>query len=166
MTIPRFDDSMIPRLRIIIAACFLFSCGTDTVFNKFQPVKDRIWDKQDEYYFTFEIKETSIPYDISVLLRNSDIYPYQNIWMLIDQSDKAGTTIKDTVEHILADDFGKWTGNGITLFQSRVPIKNQYIFPDTGKYTISVRHGMRDDKLKGIEDIGLFVEKSPPLFSP
>ena len=146
---------------IIIAACFLFSCGSETVFNMFQPVKDKVWSKQDEYYFNFEIKDISIPYDISVLLRNSDIYPYQNIWMLIDQSHpSAAPAIKDTVEHILADDFGKWTGNGITLFQSRVPVKKHYIFPDTGKYTICIRHGMHDDNLKGIEDIGLFIEKS------
>ena len=145
---------------IIIATCLFFSCGKDAVFNKFQPIKDKVWDKQDEYFFNFEIKETSAPYNISLLLRNNDIYPYQNIWVIIEESQPSGITIKDTIEHTLADDFGKWTGNGITLFQSRIPVKNQYHFPDTGKYTINIRHGMRDDRLKGIEDIGLFVEKS------
>ena len=147
-------------LLIIIAACFLISCGSDIVFNKFQQVKNKLWDKNDEYFFNFEIKEASIPYDISLLLRNSDIYPYQNIWTLIELTQPSGLTIKDTIEYMLADDFGKWTGNGITLFQNRIPVKAGYHFPDTGKYTISVRHGMRDDRLKGIEDIGLFIEKS------
>ena len=86
------------------------------------------------------------------------MYPYQNIWILFEESKSAEHISKDTIEYLLADDFGKWKGNGISLFQNRIPIKTRYIFPDTGKYTITIRHGMRDDKLKGIEDIGLHIE--------
>ena len=160
---------MRPKLRkvkqripiIILAACFLFSCSRSVVYNEFQSIKDKLWNKKNEYYFNFEIKDVSVPYDVSLQLRNSEIYPYQNIWILYEESMPSGEhSVKDTIEYMLADDFGKWTGNGITLFQNRLPLKSHYIFPDTGKYTISIRHGMRDDKLKGIEDVGLFIEKS------
>lgn len=145
---------------LLIASCFLFSCSKSTVYNEFQSIQNKIWDKQDEYFFNFEIKDKSVSYNISLQLRNNDIYPYQNIWILSNELQPSGGAIKDTIEYILADDYGKWKGNGITLFQNQITLRNNYHFPDTGKYTISVRHGMRDEKLKGVEDIGLFIEVS------
>ena len=154
-----YNYSLRIRISIIItAACFLASCGNNTVYSEFQPIKDRLWDKNNEYFFNFEITDISVPYNVSLQLRNNDNYPYQNIWILFEESKPAGYSVKDTIEYLLADDFGKWKGNGITLYQNRIPIKTRYFFPDTGKYTINIRHGMRDDKLKGIENIGLHIE--------
>lgn len=146
----------------IFASPFFFSCSKDTVYNEFQSVRNKMWDKQDEYYFNFEIQDNSVPYDVLLQLRNNDTYPYQNIWIFTDerQTSGNGNIVKDTIEQILADDFGKWKGNGITLFQSKIILRQQYHFPDTGKYTIGIRHGMRNNQLRGIEDIGLFIEKS------
>ena len=145
---------------IIIASCFFFSCGKGIVYNEFQPIKDKAWSKQDEYFFNFEIKDNSVAYDLSLQLRNNDMYPYQNLWMFYEVLQSSGASIKDTIEFMLADDFGKWTGNGITLFQNQILLKDHFHFPDTGKYTISMRHGMRDDALKGLENVGLVIEKS------
>ena len=145
---------------IIIASCFLFSCGKDTVFNKYQSVQNGTWKKQDSYFFNFAIYDNSAVYNVSLQLRNNNMYPYQNIWIICEETLPSNTSAKDTIEHLLADDFGKWTGSGITLFQSSIPLKSLYHFPDTGNYTIIIQHGMRDDNLIGIEDIGLFIEKA------
>ena len=143
-----------------IAACLLFSCGKDTVYNEYQSVNNKSWNKQDVYFFNFQITDISSAYNVSLQLRNNDQYPYKNLWILSDVAQPSGTSAKDTIEYILADDFGKWTGNGVTLFQSSISLRNNYHFPDTGKYTISIRHGMRDDDLKGIENVGVVIEKS------
>ncbi|MDR1098820.1 MAG: gliding motility lipoprotein GldH [Tannerella sp.] len=145
---------------IFIASCFCFSCGKDTVYNKFQPIQDKAWKKQSEYYFRFEIKDHTVPYHVTIQMRNNDTYPYQNLWLLCKEEQPDGTVLKDTLECMLADDFGKWTGNGITLYQSAFPLRTHYYFPDTGAYVLNICHGMRDEVLKGIEDIGLFIEKS------
>ena len=58
---------------------------------------------------------------------------------------------------LLADEFGKWHGHGISLYQSSFPIHSQYKFPHAGQYTFSFRQGMRDDALKGIQEIGFSV---------
>jgi len=144
----------------IIASCFCLSCSNDIVYNKFQPIQDKVWDKQAEYFFTFDITDASVLYDISLQLRNNNMYPYQNLWVISEERHIDSIYRKDTLEFMLADDFGRWTGNGIALFQSQMILRDNYQFPDTGQYTIGIRHGMRDDKLKGIEDIGLHIEKS------
>lgn len=145
---------------LFIAACFCVSCSNDAVYYKFQPIRGKVWEKQSEYYFEFEIKDCSIPYNILLRIRNSDMYDYQNLWLLCEEVQPDGASLKDTVECMLADDFGKWNGNGFTLFQNQFVLRNHYIFPDTGKYTVGIRHGMRNDNLRGIEDIGLFIEKA------
>ena len=148
------------QLSTLIAAFFLLSCSKEIVYNDFRPVPDKIWDKQSDFVFEFELKDATIPYDITLQLRNSVFYPYQNLWVLFDQLHLSEIVLNDTIEYRLADDFGRWTGNGITLFQNQFPVKTNYHFPDTGKYTISIRHGMQDDGLKGIENIGLQIRTS------
>ena len=106
---------------IIAASCFCFSCSKDTVYSKFQPIHNKAWEKESGYYFKFEIKDNAVPYHISIQLRNNDIYPYQNLWLLCEEEQPDSTIVKDTLECMLADDFGKWAGNGITLYQCEWP---------------------------------------------
>jgi gliding motility-associated lipoprotein GldH len=88
------------------------------------------------------------------------MYPFKNLWLFYDLIKPDGARIKDTIEVSLADDFGKWTGSGITIYQNAFALRNGYIFPDTGQYSIIFRQGMRENNLKGIEDIGLIIEKA------
>ncbi|MDR1525219.1 MAG: gliding motility lipoprotein GldH, partial [Tannerella sp.] len=81
---------------IITASCLCFSCGSDTVYNKFQPVRGKVWDKQSAYYFKFEVKDRSIPYHILLQTRNSDMYRYQNLWLLCEELQPGGVSVKDT----------------------------------------------------------------------
>lgn len=158
----------------LFIACLLYSCGNETIVNEFQLVVHHRWDKQTEFLFNVDIRDASVPYDVFLQLRNNNTYPYQNIWIFyaeqqmtlpissapVESPALLPPAVSDTIEYLLADDFGKWTGNGVTLFQNRLPIKQQYHFPDTGQYTISLRHGMRDNPLKGIENVGLYIRKS------
>jgi gliding motility-associated lipoprotein GldH len=157
---PYVLSSRIVSVLMMLASCLCLSCGRDTVYSKFQPIRDHAWEKQSEYYFRFEIKDHTIPYHVRIQIRNNDIYPYQNLWLLCNEEQPDGTSLKDTLECMLADDFGKWTGRGIMIRQSAFLLRTGYHFPDTGIYQLNIRHGMRDDVLGGIEDIGLFIEKA------
>jgi gliding motility-associated lipoprotein GldH len=145
---------------LTVAVAMLFSCAGDAVYNRSQPVRNGVWEKQAEYYFKFKITDASVPYSIFLQIRNSDRYGYQNLWLLCEELQPGSASVKDTMECMLADDFGRWKGRGITLFHNRFTLRDHYFFPDTGQYTIGIRHGMRDDNLTGIEDIGLSIEKA------
>jgi len=145
---------------LLALSFFASSCRNDVVFSSLQKVSGKAWKKDAVFLFHFEIKEPSIPYNISMQLRNNYAYPYQNIWLIFEQQRFSDLSIKDTIEFRLVDDYGKWTGKGISLFQNQFPIREGYHFPDTGTYTISVRHVMQDTLLQGIADIGLLIERS------
>ena len=149
------------RLKKFIAACvtcFLcFSCENEAVYDQYQAIQNTSWEKNKEYYFTFLIEDISVPYDLTLEVRNNNMYPYQNLWVFCSEELPIGPLKRDTIECMLADEFGKWYGHGISLFQSSFPIRSAYYFPVKGQYTFSFRQGMRNDQLPGIQEIGLRV---------
>lgn len=146
---------------ILIFFCsILFSCGSDCIYDQYQSIENIAWEKDKEYYFTFQVEDNSTPYNIILEIRNNNLYPYQNLWLFYNEELPIGPLVRDTIECLLADEYGKWYGHGISLHQSSFPVRTAYIFPHKGQYTFSFRQGMRNDILRGIQEIGLRVEKA------
>lgn len=146
------------RELIVISSClFCLSCGDPVTYEQYQPIEHTLWEKDKVYYFTFQIEDASMPYDLMLEIRNNNRYPYQNLWVFFEEEQPFGPLRKDTLECMLADEFGKWYGPGISLFQSSFPLHMGYHFPIAGQYTFSFRQGMRNDRLPGIEEIGLRI---------
>ncbi|MEG0647613.1 MAG: gliding motility lipoprotein GldH [Bacteroides sp.] len=149
------------RLNILIllpVGLLCFSCESGALYDQYQAIEDISWKKNKEYYFSFEVKDIAVPYNLTLEVRNNNLYPYQNLWLFYMVEQPIGPLQRDTMECVLADEFGKWHGHGISLYQSSFPIRNNYLFPHAGQYTFSFRQGMRDDALKGIQEIGFRVE--------
>lgn len=142
---------------IIISGILFFSCGDPSLYDRYQAMDNSVWEKNKEYFFSFEITDISTPYNLTLEVRNNNLYPYKNLWIISTQDQPIGPLQRDTTECILADEYGKWKGNGISLFQSSFSIKKNYIFPHTGLYTFSFKQMMRDESLKGIQEIGFRV---------
>ena len=148
------------RYIIIGGLCIIiFSCKKAVYFEKYQTI-DNPWDKNKEYFFTCEPEDLPVSYNLSLQIRNNNLYPYRNLWLFYAIESLEGPVLRDTVECLLADDYGKWMGSGISIYHLSVPIRSGYTFPQAGPYTFTVRHGMRDEQLKGIEQIGVRIEKN------
>ncbi|MDH6359035.1 gliding motility lipoprotein GldH [Parabacteroides sp. PF5-9] len=155
---------MIKAIKSLFIACLSLvafsSCIESALYEQYQAIENQSWEKNKEYYFTFSVEDISVPYDLFLEVRNTNLYPYQNLWVFSQQELPIGSIQKDTIECMLADDFGKWFGKGISIFQMNFPIRSNYYFPNKGQYTFSFRQGMRTDTLEGIHEIGFKVEKS------
>lgn len=136
------------------------SCSQQSLYEQYQVVDQRTWEKNKTYYFSFNVNDTATLYNLTFEVRNNNMYPYQNLWLFTGEERPIGPLISDTIECILADEYGKWSGHGISLFQSEFPIRTNYQFKHSGVYTFSFRQGMRDSTLTGIEEIGFRVEKA------
>ena len=145
---------------IIIGSLYIisFSCTKPAYYEKYQTI-DNLWDKNKEYYFTCEIDDQSVSYNLSLQIKNNNLYPYQNLWLFFAEEQPGNHILRDTVECILADDYGKWFGSGISNYHLSIPIRTEYVFPQKGQYTFAIRQGMRNEQLKGIVQIGLRIEK-------
>ena len=149
----------------IFIVCLLFvafgmSSCMDTTYEKYMPIKDNTWSKEQACCFEFQVDDSTLLYDIDVEVRNNNFYPYQNLWLLCEELHADSIFVRDTLNCELADVFGKWHGSGISIFQTSFPLRKSYRFPKTGKYSISIKHGMRNDALLGIREVGVRLTSS------
>lgn len=156
----RTQSQKLKGLIVALTCSLFFSCENHALYDQYQAIHNITWEKDKEYYFTFEVEDVTVPYDLTLRVRNNNLYPYQNLWLFCSEEQPIGPLRRDTIECTLADEFGKWYGSGISLYQSSFPIRTQYKFPHAGQYTFSFQQGMRDDALKGIQEIGFSVQPS------
>lgn len=156
----RIQSPKLKGLFVAILTSLLFSCEQKAIYDQYQAIENITWEKSKEYYFSFQIDDISIPYNLTFQVRNNNIYPYQNLWLFCNEEQPIGPLLRDTIECTLADELGKWHGHGVSLFLSSFPIRSNYIFPHKGQYTFSFRQGMRDNALRGVQEIGFRIEKA------
>lgn len=139
----------------------LTACNSREVFFEYSTVNTSGWSKDSVYSFDVTIDDVSVPYNIYVNTRHSSQYPYQNLWLFIYKSEKSAIATKDTINFYLADQFGKWLGDGVgDLYSMPVLYQQNVKFPKKGNYRYQIGHGMRDSVLIGVSDIGIKIEKA------
>ncbi len=92
---------------------------------------------------------------VELNLRHSNAYAYANIWL--EMTYPSGDTMfADTINMTLADSYGKWLGKGIgPSYQISDTISTRRRINDNPK--ISIRHIMRVDTLREVEQLGLRI---------
>lgn len=153
---------MFKKLIAIFSIIFLLvSCNKNVVYSKYQKFKDYDWYAKDKAIFDFEITDTISLNTISLMVRHADAYPYSNLFLFVTTNYPDGKTLVDTMEVVLADEQGKWTGSGAgDIFDFKIPIKKNVRFPLSGKYKFSFEQAMRIDPLPLIMDFGFEIEKN------
>ena len=140
----------------LCTAFFLTNCRRDIVYSQFVSIPSEKWQIDSVAHFEYAITDTQNDYRMLVYVRHTERYPYQNMWLFVGDS-----LHRDTIEFYLADDRGKWLGNKHHGFiEMPVLLEENYHFADTGKYFLTVQHGMRDSILRGVTDIGLEIIKN------
>lgn len=135
-------------------------------FQKEVSVKDGQWASDMEPVFTLNIKDTTCEYQTYILLRNSDDYPYSNIWLMIRVKKPGATSFPAIGKRInlkLANVKGVWLGKGMgSIWEHKIPLNNKdnLHFEKPGTYQIQITQIMRNDPLQGILNAGIIVEKS------
>ena len=142
---------------LILIGCLAFtSCQTDVVYSQFHPISSEQWHADSIVRFDYTIEDTTLDYRILLYVRHTERYPYQNMWLFVDNGEMV-----DSIEFYLADDRGQWLGdkhNGI--IEMAVLMEESKHFSDTGTYYMKVQHGMRDTLLRGVSDVGLEIVRN------
>lgn len=147
-------------LGAILISFFLVSCTQNDVYLKYQAIVPQGWSKDSIYTFDIPISDVKSSYNVYVNIRNRGEYPYQNVWLFLTKTSPNKEQAKDTVECYLADQRGKWLGSGVgSVYDMPVLYEQNIHFKTLGTYQYKIGHGMRDDMLIGINDIGMRVEK-------
>jgi gliding motility-associated lipoprotein GldH len=82
------------------------------------------------------------------------------MFFFVDVESPDGEHQIDTLQYLLAEPGGKWLGSGVGEIKYNLFKFKEDQTMQSGVYKFSIAHGMRDDLLLGIEDVGLRIEES------
>ncbi|MFM9006276.1 MAG: gliding motility lipoprotein GldH [Flavobacteriales bacterium] len=150
-------------LLIALGCCSLISCETESEFEGNQAIRPDGWKATDAVHFEFETNDTIKLHNFYLDIRNREDYPYSNIFFFVEMEFPNGNKSIDTVECMLADAQGKWLGEPTAnLFDHEFLYQRGKQFPLGGRYKIDIRHGMRNELLTGVTDIGFKLKHTQP----
>lgn len=148
-------------LFIAVVTFLLVGCDNHRVFEDYHQINKRGWHKDSLVVFQFPVTDSLQNHNLYINVRNDLNYNYQNLWFFISIKQPGNIAVTDTFEVLLATASGKWLGEGFGgIKEIQKEYRNNVFFPLTGIYEVSLQHGMRNDWLEGIHDIGFRVEKS------
>lgn len=152
-------------LSIILILVFgLASCNTKVIFSEQKPLPDAKWDVRDTVMFSLNIEDTLGLYDFVISLRNTTDYPYSNIFLFINTVFPEGQRSVDTLEYMLADQYGKWLGSGRGFYRDNdILYRYNLRFAQPGPYRFEIVHAMRTDTLVGIDEVAFTLRHAKHL---
>lgn len=168
--IPVLRRSKIRVNRIVILLGLLLvatSCHTSRNSEKHYQSLGQAWSSKNT--LTFEISNVSDfskqRFDIFILLRNNEFYPFNNIFLIAKIRDSLNVFSVDTLEYLMTNKQGKWLGKGYTsIKESKLIFKENYSFFANSPLIIEIRHALRKLEeehgmleLPGILDVGVEV---------
>ena len=147
-------------LLLALISVLLMGCQQGVVYDEFNSLPASGWDADSALLFEPIIADTMGGYEVQIIVRHTERYPYQNLWLFVDVKQDSLLLHRDTIESFLANERGEWYGAGMQLHELPL-LYLENIALTAGQYTIAIQQGMREDQLRGITDVGLKVIKKP-----
>ena len=144
---------------LILMLLVISACDNNRVYESWNDIELVGWHEDSICDFSFNLEDISLPYNMNLGVRNTNTYPYQNLWLILNISGPENFNYQDTVKVNLADNSGKWYGKRSASFYSYIlPLYRGLSFSKGGDYTVSIKHGMRKEELPGVVSLGFRVE--------
>ena len=160
--LPTFSihNSAFSIVTLIIGLALACTACTSESFNKRTVIPEAEWRQEDRVAFDVDINDTLSPYRFGIGLRHLENYRYSNLFVFLHTRMPNGNITHDTIECTLATPEGRWIGKSSgSMRDLLVPLNENLLFPLTGTYHFEIEQAMREPVLKGISDIGLYIEK-------
>lgn len=155
---------------LILSLCVIaYSCvDKNYIFDQNVEIPDAKWVVSDKAILKLDVTDTVSQHNFYINVRNTEAYPYRNLYVFVKTIFPNQKVKKDTVGIILADNTGKWLGSGSGFLSSSQHLSNTILyqynkrFPIPGEYRFEIEQAMRVDTLVGIQNIGLKIDKIEP----
>ena len=160
---------MLKNKYVIIGVFLAFvACSKHSFFTRYKSIENNKWPLDKPVDFKVTIADSLAAYNLFINIRNTNQYPYSNLFLVVTQTYKNTIIQIDTLEYQMADASGHWLGSGFTsVKENKLIYKKDYIFTKKGLYNFSIAHAVRkngqvvgDKYLPGISDVGLQIENT------
>lgn len=150
---------------VVFIAGFLtiIGCGESYYFEEQKTFQDGVWTYQDSVNFEVDIQDTVQLYALLLDINHSVNFKTQNLYVYIYTQMPNGERLSKQLNIDLAEPSGKWFGD-CSGQHCNVPINLQKkaYFNQLGKYKFTIKQYMREDLLKGINNITFKMKEIAP----
>jgi len=145
---------------IVLGLLFAISaCDPFMEYDEYAKTEGGQWKWSDKKFFKVEMNDSLRLFNIFINIRHTTDYPKSNLFVFLTTTSPVGNTRRDTLEIFIADDRGKWLGNG---FGDIKLVSREYRkavrFPFNGIYSFEVEQGMRIPEIP-VTDVGIRIEE-------
>ncbi len=127
-----------------------------------QDLDSNAWNENQELAFEVSIPDASVPYKLYYTVRYDNDYPFYNLYINRTLSDSSGKFLNKKLQgmDLFKSSTGIPMGSGMGSKKDYLIIsEDKYIFPYAGKYTVKLKHYMRQENLPGISAVGFRIDK-------
>jgi gliding motility-associated lipoprotein GldH len=136
------------------------ACGTIDVYEKTEAFSKHAWSSNNKLTFTFTITDTTVLYNIYVVIRHMDAYHWNNIWLNVATLAPGDTARRQHVNLKLGDNIKGWLGVAMDdIIEHRVLLTRYPVKLKKGNYNFMLQQIMREDPLQNVMNAGIRVEK-------
>jgi gliding motility-associated lipoprotein GldH len=154
------------RIHFFITNCFIaallfcvVSCNQINVFEKNINIPSLKWQSNFSATGVFDIVDTTVEYKVYLVLRHTDAYEYNNIWLNVGLQQAGDKMQKQKLNITLGNDANGWDGIGMNdNWEVRKQIDQLRL--KKGTYNFEINQIMRNNPLPNIMNVGLRVEKA------
>ena len=150
-------------LPFLILCAFISSCREIDLFEKNISIPNMQWYNNFNATGSFTIKDTNSTYNVFLVLRHTDAYHYNNLWLNVGLQPPGAEALQyQKINLSLGNDAQGWEGVGmndiweVRKLISGVPKK----FIKTGQYNFSIVQLMRDNPLLNVISVAMSVQKA------
>lgn len=149
------------RLLLAVMSVTLFAaCESGMVYDEYQQADVEGWEKNDQLVYDIHSLKESGTYSLALGLRLTTKYPFSNLHMIVEQTQMpANQTTVDTVTCYVVDKRGFTLGQGVSLFQYELPVRQKFYLHGDSLHVV-VKHNMKREILPGISDVGIILKKT------
>ncbi|MFB9098746.1 MULTISPECIES: gliding motility lipoprotein GldH [Flavobacterium] len=149
-----------------IMSVFFISCDEKRVFDEYKEMGG-VWKKEDVKRFVFKQEDTINPYNLFLNIRNTNEYPFRNLFVIVNLKQPDNLVKVDTLEYLMTNPDGSLLGEGFSdVKESKLWYQEKFVFKQKGEYVLEVQQALREtgsvsgvEELKGVTDIGFRIEK-------
>lgn len=122
-------------------------------YSEYRRVPDYGWRYADTLRYTPVHDDSLCMGRLVVGVTHTGAYPYTDLWLEVSYTDGTAPR-RDTLRLPMVDRYGSWRGRGIgSMFQLTDTLRRG-MHPSGTR--VGVRHIMRDDTLRGVNQVGIF----------
>jgi gliding motility-associated lipoprotein GldH len=152
-----------PWVALLLCGACLYGCQPIAVYEKNTAIANQAWLSSQTATGSFEVNDTAANYRMYLVMRHTDTYPYENIWLRIGLQAPGDSIRYERYNVSLVKDGQGWEGTGMNdIWEVRKPLQAPPgLFGKKGTWRFSIAHLMRNDPLPAVLSAGLRVEKQP-----